>query len=248
MTPNEPYREKCHAFRDKCKQHLKRADLARRLALTQIRSGGTVISDNKKLVDEALGDADSNRLVAIEAVIAKTHFLLLKVEFEFFLKRIIYSLWDQYFEALLQQRKVRGLSGKHTLKEFARAVACGQAKEFVLHRLIPHHGLDAFEKVLNDSTAISLPALFKGKDQNCWCQIRSAFEVRHLIEHANGMVDERFRSNVVPEKAWQKSSWGDLTLQVRDKIPIREEDFQATFAAMDRATDVVAGRLATFAP
>jgi hypothetical protein len=248
MTQSQEYKEKCQLYRDKCRQHLYRASLARSLALSQIRTGGAAALDNQKLVLESLGDAYRNQPADLDAVITKTNFLVLKIEFEFFLKRMTYCLWDYHFEMLIRQGKVRGLSGKHTLKEFAGAIATGRGKEFILHRLIPQHGLERFERALKDSTGISLPGLFSGKDQFLWCQIRSAFQLRHLIEHANGKVDEAYKSKVVCEKDWQKSSWGQLPLNVGDKIPIREDDFEATFATMDQAAQVIAGRLETFPP
>lgn len=209
MTPTGDYKEKCRAYRDKCRQHLHRAALARNLAISQIKPGGKVISANQKLVDESLGGKYSNEVADLEAVITKTHFLLLKVEFEFFLKRITYCLWDHHFEALLQRGKARALSDRHTLEEFAGAVARGEAKEYVLRRLVPHHGLDAFEHILHDSAGIPLPGLFQGEGRTSWCQIRSAFHVRHLIEHANGMVDEHFESDVLGKKKTGRSPHGE---------------------------------------
>jgi hypothetical protein len=251
MTTGLDHAEECKRYKQECLQHLHRAELSRVLALRQVRSEAPRQPEDERLIQESLGGSDGNVGEAVASIITKTHFLLLKVEFEFFLNRMLHCVWDHHFSALLGQARPKLLSETHKLAEFARAVSRGDAKGYVLRKVIPAHGLAPLCNVLKDSTGIDVPACLKGEWRH-WAQIRSAFEVRHLIEHANGKIDDAFLEKVEEDgpvrDSWRQSSWGNLPLQRRAKLPIRAEDFEATLEAMLLAADRIADAVANFVP
>jgi hypothetical protein len=226
MTPVDKYT----TYRDKCKQHLHRAALGRTLALGQVGLPAVLVQ-HKKLVEQSLDEGHPDPVTALKAAINKTHFLLLKVEFEHFLKRMAHTAVNQHFPALRRQGKLTAA-----------------ATESEVDALIPRYGLPALEQFLETTTDIVLANLFLGGHEADWCQIRSAFQVRHLIEHTNGRVDQLFKTKVISGTDWTNSTWATLHLRVKDKIPIRDEDFRKTFDAMIYAADLIAELLEGFSP
>jgi hypothetical protein len=226
MTDNEGYRKRCEGYRAKCQQHLRRTELARRLALSQVAPGAGFLAANRQLVDEALGGTSPDPLDALRSVITRTHFLLLKVEFEFFLVRMAHCVWEHHLVAQ----------------------APDGWKGHVLQKVVPSHGLGRLAQSLKISTGVDLKHLLNKGPSPCWPQVWSAFEVRHLIEHANGKVDHAFLTQVVASSLWKNSSWGSVLLAEGGKVPIREEDFDATFHAMIAATDLLGTALEGWTP
>jgi hypothetical protein len=253
MTETPTYREACASYGRACRQHLRRAQLSRALALRQAASGAAVGPGDEELVREALGGAAGDVEAAVASTVTRTHFLLLKVEFELFLNRMAHCVWDHHFPAMLRQAKGKPLSQTYKLAEFAHAAARGDAKAFVLRKVVPAHGLGGLCGALEDGTGIDVAGLLRGRGEwRHWAQVRSAFEVRHLIEHANGRLDDDFLKKLEDDgplrDAWQGSSWGGLPLRPKAKVPIRDEDFEATLGAMLVAAGRIADALGAFVP
>jgi hypothetical protein len=248
VTTSEDYKEKCAFFASKCKQHLRRAELSRSLALRGIESEALLPPDVEALARESLGGEKAMEREKLVALVTKTSFLLLKVEFEFFLARMARCVWESFFLALIHDKKQKALTDKHELREFAHAAARGSATEYVVRKMVPSHGLARLLKVLRESTSVDLRGLLYKASRRHWPQIHSAFEVRHLIEHANGTVHEEFLSQVASEDDWKNSTWGALALAAGQQIQIRDEDFGATLEAMLAAVDALTSALADFHP
>lgn len=99
----------------------------------------TLLAKYDELVQQSLDRPGEDIRDAVISLITKTHFLLLKVNFEFFLNRMAHCVWDAHFEHLVHAKKLP--SEKAKLEEFAAAVSDGTAKEFILSRVIPTNGL-----------------------------------------------------------------------------------------------------------
>jgi len=204
----------------------------------------TLLARYDSLVQQSLDQPGEDVRDDLLALITKTHFLLLKVNFEFFLNRLTHAVWDCHFRELIQRKKL--LSERFRLEEFATAVLHEAAKEYVLDKVVPTHGLDRFVTVLAESTGIDIQHAVASADARAWSQIHSAFEVRHLIEHTNGKVDREFWNTVVTQPLWRNSSWGGQKIDLGTKVEIRDQDFDQTFAAMVAATDIIAEQLKGF--
>jgi hypothetical protein len=227
---------------------LHRTKLSRQLALDHIHCGQTALSKYNALIDCSVSDHTPDVQTAVTSVITKTHFLLLKVNFEYYLNRLVYCVWDRYFTQLVHQQKNRLLSKEYQLREFARAVAEERAKEYVTNKVIPRHGLMLLRDALEKSTGIALEKVLNGRQPWYWCQIHSAFEVRHLIEHTNGRTDSEFMADVYTGPLWRASSWGDLALSVGCKIEIRDGDFEKTWQAMVESVPILCEAAMRFQP
>jgi hypothetical protein len=197
-------------------------------------------------------------------VVVESHFLTLKVNFEYFLNRMLYCLWSSQFEQLAR-RKTRGsLTKAVTLRDFAQALSGQGGKEFVIGKVIPVYGLDRMAECFRETTGKSLPDGLNAVDPSLWSQIHSAFEVRHLIEHRKGKMDQRFIHEVASHILWKNSSWADFpptqpaagqtggasahshpTSQEEPRLPrparieVREKDFEATCDAMVQAAEII---------
>jgi hypothetical protein len=181
------------------------------------------------------------------SIAIKTHFLLLKVNVEYFLSRIIHSACEEHFNQLVQNQGFvalfKDIRKDIEIPEFMAVIAKGNVKEYVLSKLVPPQGLDRFEVILKEGMGISLSGILGEKT---WPQIYCAFELRHLIEHRNGKVDARFRKRVIPH--WRNSSWRDIPLNIGSAIEIRQDDFERTFESMLKAADAIAGAIRSFTP
>jgi hypothetical protein len=252
MTNGVKYSEECQRYKQKCLQHLHRAELSHVLALRQVRFEAAFQPEDERLILEARGGSAGDVGDTVASIITRSHFLLLKVEFEFFFSRLLHCVWDHHFTALLRQARPKLLAEAHKLAEFARAVARDDAKGFVLRKLIPRHGLEKMCSVLKDSTGIDAPSCLSSEERRHRSQIRSAFEVRHLFEHANGRVDDAFLERVEEGSslgfAWRQSTWGGLPLGRNAKVPIRGEDFEATLEAMLLAARRIGDEVTNFTP
>jgi hypothetical protein len=218
------------------------------LALDRINSESAALSDYAELANLSKDHLSDNLHLDLTTLVIQTNFLSLKVNFEFFLNRLVFSIWDCHFNTLIRKRKVRVLSKTHRLAEFASAVVIGRAKEYVLSRVVPTHGLDQMASAIEETTGMSCARLLNEANHKLWSQIDSAFQVRHLIEHTNATIDDGFMADIAPKPSWQNSSWRDVPVAVGSKIKVRLTDFDLTFQTMDAATDVIAPALAGYAP
>jgi hypothetical protein len=247
MISNRDRTEKYSFYQTKCSQHLHRARLSLRLAVDHIKSTKTNLREYREEAEKC-GLTPTNILASDMISIAiKTHFLLLKVNFEFFLNHIIYSACDQLFDHLVKRKGFVSLF-KDIRKDIEMAdllavIATGNVKEYVLSKVVPQQGLDRFEAIVKDGLSLSLSDILGEK---AWHQIYCAFELRHLIEHQNGRIDSRFKRKVNPH--WRKSSWQDVPLDVGAAIKIREVDFEQTFEAMLSGVDAIGGAITACRP
>jgi hypothetical protein len=152
---------------------------------------------------------------------------------------MVYCLWWSQFDLLAEQTAKRLLKTSVTLHEIAHALPRQGGMEFVIGQVIPSHGLDLLAKCFEGTTGRSLPDALNKQAPALWSQIHSAFEVRHLIEHRKGKIDQRFIDEVASHPLWDNSSWTDFPLSVRAKIEVRAKDFDATCDAMIRAAEIV---------
>jgi len=201
------------------------------LALDQITSKATHLSQYKDDADKCRDSPSQHLQPELASLAVKTHFLLLKVNFELFLNRIIYWACDRHFGHLVQSKGFASLldAFKKTLdiEDFVNQIAHNTGKEYVLETMVPAQGLDRFTDILKKGFNISMPGVV---GESYHSQIYCAFEVRHLIEHRNGKVDGRFKRNVA--RCWRKSSWHDVSLEKGSRLDIRQGDFDSTFEAM----------------
>lgn len=232
--PDKPlFADRCKFLGNKCQQQLHRISLSRTLASDHVLCASTDLTSYYPLVEQAVGMPDRDICDQLLCVINKTHFLLLKVHFEFFLSQIVHCVWDYHFDKLVEKKaSPLARTEQHTLEPFARAVSKGNPKEYILRRIIPTHGLARMEKALKESTGLSLSTILNRSDPSYWPQIHSAFAVRHLVEHTNGRVDTRFHDEIYPGPLWKRSSWGQGKVDIGDEIVIRGIDFEATLGAM----------------
>lgn len=243
----EKFRSECVYYGNKCHQWLYRTRLSCDLALVRLgellETGGVVRYE--PLVSQALNAWDQRppRLQQkLFEVLVESHFLTLKANFEYFLNRLLYCLWWWQFEKLVH-RGGKLLAEKVSLRDLAKAVTGQGAKEFVIGKVIPTHGLELMAKCYSETTGITLHDRLNAIDPKIWSQIHSAFEVRHLIEHRKGKIDQRFRDEVASQSLWRNSSWDDFEVHQATpgtkvaRIEVRRKDFEATFEAMVRAAE-----------
>lgn len=99
-SSNDSFESQCEFHVQKCCQHLHRTKLSRGFALEQIGANSDALTrleyEISLAIDSRSGDINS----ALAKVIEKTHFVLLKIEFELFLIR----------DRLVQSTLVRGRS------------------------------------------------------------------------------------------------------------------------------------------
>jgi hypothetical protein len=205
-----------------------------------LEAGGT--EQYTQLICEALEaqDREAPRLQQkLVEVVVESHFLTLKVNFEYFLNRMLYCLWSSQFEQLAR-RVARGALAKAVrLRDFAQALSGQGGKEFVIASVVAAHGLDRMADCFQDTAGKSLPKALNALDPSLWCQIHSAFEVRHLIEHRKGKADQRFLDEVASHALWKNSSWADFPLSRQAPVEVRAKDFDATCAAMVQAAEII---------
>lgn len=208
----------------KCVAHLARAQLA--LVLGRVAAQVAVPKEHEALIARAIGSHDDREHRILEAL-TRSLFLDLKANFELF-------LWS-CCRACLRRDPVRALGrieANPELKGFVR-----KAKETDLTRddweaLLPAHSLDKLVPLLE----IVAPGLGV-KGIAGWSQVEVAFAVRHLVEHRNGRVDERFRRSV--EHAWADSTWGRRSPEFPRRVEVLREDFDTTYEVMSDASLLV---------
>src|SRR5262249_12339645 len=163
-------------------------------------------------------------------VFNEVHLVGLKANFELFLNRMLSAIWNAHFKELVSRiPKDKSM----LLREFAESLlegdeSNGNARELIVDRIIPSHGLPQLVHALKESTGIDLPAVLNRKHFHCWPQIRVAFEVRHSIEHRDGKIDRMFRNNVA--SVWSNSSWGQRqAIDQLEKVGVDAQDVAVTY-------------------
>jgi hypothetical protein len=242
VSRRDEFRSICAYYGEKCRKRLHRTKLSRGLALDHLaevlEAGGA--ARYEPLLSESLEaherEAPRQKLIK---VVVESHFLALKVNFEFFLNRMLYCLWSSQFEQLASRRTRGPLAKAVALRDFALALSGAGGKEFVIGRVVPTHGLDRMAECFQETAGRSLPKALNAHNSTLWPQIHSAFEVRHLIEHRKGKVDQLFIDEVVSHALWRTSSWSDLPLANQATVEVRATDFDATCTAMVHAAEII---------
>jgi hypothetical protein len=233
-------------YGDKCQQHLNRVRLSHLIALTSLAAGASSWSDEQRDLAEASFDGKSPVIQEdkLRRGLSEVHLIALKANFELYLNRVVTTLWNSRFEELAtkcpEDVRVSSRDLASLLAEDNDTAAA--AKEAILLRLVPPHGLCSLARALECATGIKLQALLGKVNANHWPQIRVAFQVRHLVEHRDGKVDSRFR-NAVGVKLWVASSWGRQPLEDLQKVRVEPTDVAATYEAMIAATELLADQL-----
>jgi hypothetical protein len=231
-----------------------------------VEAGG--ITQYEALIREALEPPERElpRLRRkLVTVIVESHFLTLKVNFEYFFNRMLYCLWFHQFDALAQRQEKGWLKERVPLREVALSLSRRRGKEFIIDQVVPRHGLDRMADCFRETTGMLVTDRINAINPKYWAQIHSAFEVRHLIEHRKGRVDQRFIHDVASHTLWRNSSWADFALsqqhdnamadsstapdesagQTRPRLPrtarieVREKDFEATCEAMVESAAII---------
>jgi hypothetical protein len=239
-SQREKFREECDFYTRKCQQRLYRTCLSCKFTLDHLRRLRVIaeLEEYKRLLDEALQGIQGSDLSLLRErlikVVFKSHFLNLKVNFEYFLNRMLYCIWSSQFERLAHQKGMK-FGARVTLREFSQALSGQGGNECIIGRVVPSHGLKEMNKFLRQTTGKSLYDQHYARNSKVWSQIHTAFEVRHLIEHRKGKVNDQF----LREVPWKNSSWADFPVVEHAKIEVREGDFTATFEAMVEAVESV---------
>lgn len=215
-------------FTQKCAEHLARTVVARNLAV----AGGDKALEtvDPKLLQQALGEKDSSA-ARVHAILTQSLFLELKANFELY-------LWTQG-RAWLRHDLIGSLArasqkGANFLKQSTLQSVFNDGSP---DSLLPVQGLEALTAVLED---IAPGFKVRGVVKQDFAQISVAFQVRHVVEHRKGRVDERFISGV--KQDWRGSSWGKRSKDVPkkdDRVHVTGDDFDSTYCAMQRAVSAV---------
>jgi hypothetical protein len=179
-------------------------------------------------------------------ILHEAHLLSLKANFELFLNRLLSTVWTFHFSELApdipDDEKVALSELAAALVQFPESSA--DVRDFLIDTVVPRHGLGELVTELEKAIAPEKPKrtrltdVLNQKAFHLWPQINAAFEVRHLVEHRDGKVDERFRAKV--RGLWANSSWGTRqNLEDLEKVVIEEEDIDKTYTAMLNATDLL---------
>ena len=231
--------EAVHFYGDKARQHIGRVRLSHLAALGGVNRAHGVDLD-EGVLHRAFADPVDDLPAKLPRIVNEIHLVALKANFELFLNRLLWCVWEGAFPALSSK-----ISADKTvsLRLLARAAltAAGtvDARELVVEAMIPQHGLMAFADELKALTRIRLADTLNTVDRYCWPQVRVAFEVRHVIEHNFGRADHRFRESVAV--LWPNTSWSRHgALADISKVSVDEEDVVKTYGSMVAATNVLA--------
>ncbi len=218
-------------YRRKCEQHLRRTMVSHELAQKALEEVDAV-----EFAEQHAGLFDGGGSVdRLGEVLVKSHFVLLKVEFELFLHLLALEAWRV---ALMEHREGICDLGKPAAKKLANTapklhvlLPFDDVTEAICDAVVPRHGLTSLVEEMS-VVGLDIVRSCNTAAPEVWPQIRTAFEVRHLIEHRNGRTDERFRKAV--ESLWPRSSWGrrNAELQGEAQITVTESDLRATCDAM----------------
>jgi len=239
---------KCEAelrrYEKKCLQHLARVRLSHRLANAALDGEQSARAASNNLLLEAFG----NQLSPDESIrklgnqIHAIHLVALKADFELFLNRVLFTIWECHFDSLAD----RAPTDKSSLRDLAIKAASGlhgdSTPAFLVQQIVPSYGLHELTDCLKSATGIDLHAVLNLGGHKIWAQIFTAFQVRHLIEHRNGKADVSFKHKVA--KLWRNTSWGERKpLESLVKIETTADDFCRTREAMSTAVPLVANAL-----
>ena len=211
---------KTHAYYgDKCLEHLDRVMISHACA----------IATPADSVTTALEIPDEQKR---KQLVNDIHFVALKTNFELFLMRSLRHVWLEYFEKIPHRRPIEVL-----IEKPGRLTSQDNLEVFV-DSIVPQHGLKRLGEALEEVAGLKLPSV-AGRN---WPQIAITFGIRHLIEHGNGRVDQKFQRE-------QETNWGGSSFH-RDAIPtagekvvIKPDDIHASHRAMSDTVPLIASEL-----
>lgn len=219
----------------KCREHLARAKLALVLS-TASSHDDHELAKHASLVGLAVGATD-DVVGRVAEALTRSLFLDLKVNFELFLWTMC-RVWLRHDLVETMRRLVAMTPQPKALKDLLKQRTIAQAfssPDSVM--FLPSQGLSILTMLLNSMTPGA-----SVDDVNGWAQVKVAFEVRHLVEHRNGRVDDSFARSVAP--FWELSSWNRQTRPaVNDIVQVQAVDFEQTYAAMDISVQHVATKV-----
>ena len=236
------FAERVKHYDTKCRQHLSRVRLSHMLALGALQLK-EVPSDEERddLIRASLGDEMGDVLeTKLRRGLHGLHLVSLKANFELFLNRLLTTVWRFHFTELAT---TIWSDDRVSLRElaawFVQVTESGaDARDLIIDKTVPVYGLPRFVAALERATHIRLPDVLNREDVRYWPQICTAFEVRHLVEHRDGKVDQQFRTNLL--EFWTHSSWGRReSLERLEKVVVEEEDVKETYTAMFKATGLI---------
>jgi hypothetical protein len=219
----------------KCQQHLNCVRLSHLIATGALENADwTPDGSLERLLDSSFDKAQREvRDAKLRHGLHEIHLVALKANFELYLNRVLSAIWTVSFLALTPKMPAgRDVS----LRELAESLLDDgegemKARDLIIDRIVPVHGLRQLVTMLKESTGIRLPDLLYRTNLRYWPQIHVAFEIRHLVEHRDGTVDPTFRKSVA--QLWDTSSWGHREqLDGLRKIRVEGEDVNATYEAM----------------
>ncbi|GAA4455833.1 hypothetical protein [Novipirellula rosea] len=206
-------------YRDKCLEHLDRVMISHACAFA---APSDVLASTLENPDEEKR----------KQLVNDIHFVALKTNFELFLMRSLRQVWLEYLSQIPRKRPLEVMMGK-----VGALVTEEDIEEFV-DGLVPQHGLQRLGRALEDVTDIKLPSV-AGR---LWPQIAITFGVRHLIEHGNGRVDEKFANEQT--RNWSGSSFARSPVPGSgEKVVLQESDVQASYQSMIETVPLISSRL-----
>ena len=148
MASRDSFAQECDYYGSKCQQHLARTKLCHDLAIEAVgyhrseTSGSAVSTGVAELIQKFVDDADSELSDRLVLALRETHFLALKVNFEFFLYRLVTCNWAYRFEKIANSKTGRWRKNEVQLVDLAKSAPLGcDAREFVIERAVVSQGL-----------------------------------------------------------------------------------------------------------
>jgi len=242
----------CEYYVKKCREHLARTKLSWLLAVQGCREYNLDGDDIRSLTESAVAFEDldlSGRQAKLIRKLCNLHLLGLKANFEIFLNRILTAALRRNFPEIEPDKWTKAADGKLPLGTFVSAIELDSPQEFIIAQVVPTHDLEKFNAVFAQLLQSSLQQSICRDDHRSWHQIKTAFEVRHLIEHQNGNADRYFFNTC--SGSWMHSSWADFPnledaskRNGRCQVHARDKDFEATYDAMVKAATLIGKTIA----
>jgi hypothetical protein len=226
-------------YREKCEQHLRRTMASYDLSVEALKSVDLApfLTRHPALFDN--DDPTPQKRARMQTVLIKSHFLLLKVELELFLHLLALENWRTALSDERMGKKTLAPAARKVLKKLTppdaeALLAHTDVVEALCAAIVPRQGLDKIAEAMKP-VGTDLKKLCYARGPRVWPQIKTAFEVRHLIEHRNGLIDRSFRERSSAPENWTSSNWGkrlgELT-ERQKKVTVTETDLRETADAM----------------
>lgn len=247
---DDPCEKRLQYYGAECVKHLNRVRLSHMLAVSAISLAASPLEPSvEHLLRDSFDESTppSLRVTKLLAGLHEIHLVSLKTNFELYLNRSLTAIWMSHLTSLADQVPSET---RVSLQELATAIAGEDepqgmaARDFIVERIVPDHGLERLVPALQNVTDINAPKVLNQHDFRLWPQLQVAFEVRHLVEHRDGKVDTRFQDKV--RRLWSNSSWKDRDPKTLSKITVEATDVEVTHSAMVQATRLLTAELCSW--